>query len=310
MTGALLSTGVLERPVFFPAEGNNLFGVLTEPEGPGNGVGVLLIQGGDTVNVSLHRNRLAVRLARNLAADGYTCLRFDFHGLGESSGDIGTLHLHNPFTEDAVAAAEVLHQFGDRRPGAYRCLFQRPYRPLVSATHRRGPRRGHGHTAGWPGTGGTMPWPSGSRVSGRGRTTCRKAARLETLANLAGLRIARPTADSPVQASWGTPAGGRRPHPAMGEPDTPRPARHHGAERRSRARGVSATRTRSSVNGNGRPAGRLGSIFRARRRPDRGGRRPIRGGTRLPGVDVQDRFLALTTEWIGAKVPTAATERR
>ncbi len=60
MTGALLSTGVLERPVFFPADGNNLFGVLTEPEGPGNGVGVLLIQGGDTVNVSLHRNRLAV----------------------------------------------------------------------------------------------------------------------------------------------------------------------------------------------------------------------------------------------------------
>jgi alpha/beta superfamily hydrolase len=98
-----------ETPVFFEAAGAQLFGIVTHPEQP-NGVGVLIIQGGDTVNVSLQRNRLAVRMARELAAKGYTTLRFDYHGLGESTGTIGELRLSAPFTEDAVAAAAVLRR--------------------------------------------------------------------------------------------------------------------------------------------------------------------------------------------------------
>ncbi len=100
-----------ETPVFFDAVGARLFGIISHPE-QSNGVGVLVIQGGDTVNVSLQRNRLAVRISRDLASRGYTCLRFDYHGLGESTGTVGELRLSAPFTEDAVAAAEVLRQHG------------------------------------------------------------------------------------------------------------------------------------------------------------------------------------------------------
>jgi pimeloyl-ACP methyl ester carboxylesterase len=100
-----------ETPLFFDVAGDHCFGVLTHPESP-NGVGVMIIQGGDTVNVSMQRNRLAVRMARMLAERGYTALRFDYHGLGESTGEIGELKLTEPFSEDAIAAAEELRKAG------------------------------------------------------------------------------------------------------------------------------------------------------------------------------------------------------
>ncbi len=100
-----------EQPVYFPAGENTLFGVHTHPERP-NGVGIVLVQGGDTVNVSMHRNRLAVRLARHLASDGYHVIRFDYHGLGESTGVIKRLHLHHPFTDDVEGAAAYLRSLG------------------------------------------------------------------------------------------------------------------------------------------------------------------------------------------------------
>lgn len=102
-------TAAAERPVYFEADGNLLFGMLTEPDTP-NGLGVVIVQGGDTVNVSLQRNRMAVELARRLAGDGFAVLRFDYHGLGESSGVIGELRLSTPFTEDAEAAAACLRR--------------------------------------------------------------------------------------------------------------------------------------------------------------------------------------------------------
>jgi pimeloyl-ACP methyl ester carboxylesterase len=100
-----------EQPVYFPAGENTLFGIHTHPIKP-NGVGIVLVQGGDTVNVSMHRNRLAVRLARRFAADGYHVIRFDYHGLGESTGVIKQLHLHHPFTDDVEGAAAYLRGLG------------------------------------------------------------------------------------------------------------------------------------------------------------------------------------------------------
>lgn len=98
-----------ETPVFFPApSGDTLFGIHTRPTGEDRRVGVVIVQGGDTVNVSMHRNRLAVRLARELAALGYHSIRFDYHGLGESTGQIKRLHLHHPFTDDVEGAAGYL----------------------------------------------------------------------------------------------------------------------------------------------------------------------------------------------------------
>jgi dienelactone hydrolase len=105
---------VKESPLFFEVGGDHCFGVLTHPERP-NGLGVMIIQGGDTVNVSMQRNRLAVRMARQLAERGHLVLRFDYHGLGESTGQIGELKLTEPFSEDALAAAEELRKAGAGR---------------------------------------------------------------------------------------------------------------------------------------------------------------------------------------------------
>lgn len=97
-----------EVPVFFPAGNETLFGINTRPVGEPNGIGVVLIQGGDTVNVSMLRNRLAVRMARELASRGYDVIRFDYRGLGESLGELGEMNLDNPMNTDAEGAAAVL----------------------------------------------------------------------------------------------------------------------------------------------------------------------------------------------------------
>ena len=102
-----LASAAQERTVYFEAEGAQLFGIITELQTP-NGYGMLIIQGGDTVNVSLLRNRLSVTIARLFAAAGYSTLRFDYHGLGESSGVLGELRLSSPFAPDAIAAVECL----------------------------------------------------------------------------------------------------------------------------------------------------------------------------------------------------------
>lgn len=77
----------------------SLVGILTEPapgtEGPDR-PGILLLNSG-----ILHRagaSRLYVQLARDLAARGFTVLRFDFSGIGDSEGRKDTL----PFEEAAV----------------------------------------------------------------------------------------------------------------------------------------------------------------------------------------------------------------
>ena len=106
------ATTLHEQPVFFPAANDTLFGIHTKPTGHDRRVGIVLVQGGDTVNVSLHRNRLAVRLARELAADGYHTIRFDYHGLGESTGQIKRLHPHHPPTADVDGAAAYRHGQG------------------------------------------------------------------------------------------------------------------------------------------------------------------------------------------------------
>lgn len=101
-----------EEPVFFGVDGDMLFGVHTHASAPRRGVGVVLIQGGDNVNAALSRNGIGVRLARDLAADGYDVIRFTYHGVGESTGVVETLHLHRPFTADVLGAVDHLRSKG------------------------------------------------------------------------------------------------------------------------------------------------------------------------------------------------------
>ena len=101
-----------EEPVFFDAAGETLFGIHTHPLGRRRDVGVIIIAGGDNVNAAMSRNRVGVRLARELAGDGYDVFRFTYHGVGESTGIVETLHLHRPFTDDVVGAADYLRSRG------------------------------------------------------------------------------------------------------------------------------------------------------------------------------------------------------
>jgi pimeloyl-ACP methyl ester carboxylesterase len=73
---------------------------------------VVLVQGGDTVNVSMLRNRMSTRFARRLAGQDYHVLRFDYRGLGESSGENQQLDLDDPLELDAIEAAAYLRSVG------------------------------------------------------------------------------------------------------------------------------------------------------------------------------------------------------
>jgi len=102
-----------ETPLFFESAGETLFGILTSPVAEPSGTGVVLLTGGDFIP-SLNRNRLWVRLARSLAAAGHHALRFDYHGVGESTGLVEHFELPRPFTDDLESAAAVLRSAGAR----------------------------------------------------------------------------------------------------------------------------------------------------------------------------------------------------
>ncbi|MDP8957906.1 MAG: alpha/beta fold hydrolase, partial [Actinomycetota bacterium] len=110
MSERLLVSASEEIPVFFPAGGETLFGILTRPVGEPKGVGVVLL----AVRATFHRNRVAVLLARRLAGLGFHVLRFDYHGLADSSGT-ATFHLDQPFVEDVEGAVRRMRQEGVER---------------------------------------------------------------------------------------------------------------------------------------------------------------------------------------------------
>ncbi|MEU6073975.1 alpha/beta fold hydrolase [Micromonospora sp. NPDC047074] len=103
-----------ERPFYFRAGAEHIFGVLTEPTAADSGVGVLLLSGGVYV-LSTNRNRLYVRMARQLAAQGHRSLRIDYRGVGESTGMIGDYPLDDPNVPDVEAAIGQLVAAGARR---------------------------------------------------------------------------------------------------------------------------------------------------------------------------------------------------
>jgi pimeloyl-ACP methyl ester carboxylesterase len=111
-SGSVLAHSQHERPVFLSAGSELLFGVLTEPVGEPVGTAVVLVPGGAGTRESINRNRIWVRLARQLGGLGYHALRFDFHGSGESTGVEERLRLDRPFTDDLQGAARWVEAQG------------------------------------------------------------------------------------------------------------------------------------------------------------------------------------------------------
>lgn len=72
-----------ERAVTFPCAEESLLGIVAIPEQP-KATAVLIIVGGPQYRVGSHRQFLL--LSRALAGEGYPVLRFDYRGMGDSSG--------------------------------------------------------------------------------------------------------------------------------------------------------------------------------------------------------------------------------
>jgi len=81
---------------------------------PADGTGVLLLSGGVYV-LNTNKNRMHVRLSRELTALGMHVLRFDYRGVGESTGTIGEYALDDPNPLDVLAAMDCLLDAGTSR---------------------------------------------------------------------------------------------------------------------------------------------------------------------------------------------------
>jgi pimeloyl-ACP methyl ester carboxylesterase len=100
-----------EVPVFFPVGEDMLFGILTEPASEPRGVGVIVLSGGGTP-LSTSVNALSVRFCRRIASLGFHALRFDYHGVGESSGHQDPFNIASPFVADLKGAIAHLRAYG------------------------------------------------------------------------------------------------------------------------------------------------------------------------------------------------------
>ncbi|MGH6689329.1 MAG: hydrolase 1, exosortase A system-associated [Gammaproteobacteria bacterium] len=89
-----------EQPVTFGCSGEWLVGIVARPARPAE-IGVLVIVGGPQYRVGSHRQFM--HLSRSLAVDGIACMRFDYRGMGDASGDVRTFE---EVSEDIRAAVD------------------------------------------------------------------------------------------------------------------------------------------------------------------------------------------------------------
>lgn len=97
--------------MFFTADGEDLFGIVSRPREGGTGVGFMTLSGG-AVPFSSGRNDMSVHICRRLTGMGHTALRFDYHGAGESTGIVERVELGKTHLADTLAAVDVLRAHG------------------------------------------------------------------------------------------------------------------------------------------------------------------------------------------------------
>lgn len=93
---------MIEAPVFIPSGGQSLFGVLSSPDGGSQALVVVNGPGGPNA-ACFQRNGVGTRLGRRLADAGFSTIRFDYHGIGDSTGDLVKFDLEKPLREDVNA---------------------------------------------------------------------------------------------------------------------------------------------------------------------------------------------------------------
>ena len=105
------ASGPRETPLFLDAGDENLAAYLTEPGGKSNGQGLVMMPGAGH-GTAAGPNRLWTRLARQLADDGYTVLRFTYRSISNSTGDKAVFDLAAPLVDDARAAVDAIRASG------------------------------------------------------------------------------------------------------------------------------------------------------------------------------------------------------
>lgn len=108
---APLATTEQERFVRIPAGDVELVAVVTEPTTTPVGAALVLLSGRSGVT-SVGRSRLFVGLARQLASMGYHAVRFDYRGVGESTGEELVWELDAPSLDDVAAVVAWLEGEG------------------------------------------------------------------------------------------------------------------------------------------------------------------------------------------------------
>ncbi len=93
-----------EETALLACAGDTLLGILAKPDIPAE-TGVLVIVGGPQYRVGSHRQ--FVLLSRALAAAGYAVLRFDYRGMGDSTG---AQRDFEAVSADIAAAIDALQQ--------------------------------------------------------------------------------------------------------------------------------------------------------------------------------------------------------
>jgi dienelactone hydrolase len=103
-----------EEAVLFACGEERLFGILTHPPGEPRGVAVVFLQGAGYVP-SFNHNRLWVTLSQRIARDGFHAFRFDYRGVGESTGTVARVELDRPVLDDLLAALDCVRRGGVER---------------------------------------------------------------------------------------------------------------------------------------------------------------------------------------------------
>jgi len=92
-------TEALERAVTFQCGGDSMIGIVHTGQRNSSGPGVLFVVGGPQYRVGSHRQFTI--MARALAGVGFSVFRFDYRGMGDSTGHVRTFE---DVTEDIRAA--------------------------------------------------------------------------------------------------------------------------------------------------------------------------------------------------------------
>lgn len=212
-------TVAVHQPMWVDAGDDALMAILTRPADPRGTVVTLFPPGGYVF--SSQRNRFGVRLAERLAGAGYHVLRFDWHGIGDSSGAVDDFAHDRPFTTDAAAIIERLeaegltrhvlvgHCFGSRTLLAYAdrvadlqgvALLSPPTRDLARGEGTARKMAYEVSTARYLGMGlRTISWTALKTPEGRRRY--RRLARHLVTVKTAKLRSTRPARVEPPWVS-------------------------------------------------------------------------------------------------------------